>query len=117
MNSIDVKVYAGHNVNGSGCAGCCAGCAATSDNIELEYGRMVESLQKTCQEAGQAITFSFIDTTDKDLAAFPEIEKVIMHGYSFPVTVINDTPYLAGAIDRQAVAEIINDISRGVEDI
>ena len=21
MNSIDVKVYAGHNVNGSGCAG------------------------------------------------------------------------------------------------
>jgi hypothetical protein len=37
-----------------------------------------------------------------------------MNGYSFPITVINETPYLAGALDYMAVSEIIDDLRQSV---
>jgi disulfide oxidoreductase YuzD len=60
---------------------------------------------------GGELSFSYIDTeADNSLSTYPAIEQVIMNGYTFPVTVINDTPYLAGALDYIAVTEIINDL-------
>jgi len=108
VEKIEVKVYGGKNLNGGGCGGCCIGCGATNQNVEEEYSRMVDYLSKEF-EKGQ-VNFSYIDTEGHELSEYPLIEKVIMNGYSFPVTVINDTPYLAGAIDAQAVSEIIQDI-------
>lgn len=108
MEKIEVKIFGGKNLNGGGCGCACAGCGATSQNVEEEYGRMVDYLSKDFDDS--QVNFSYIDTEGHELSEYPVIEKVIMNGYSFPVTVINDTPYLAGAIDAQAISEIIQDI-------
>jgi disulfide oxidoreductase YuzD len=108
MKKIEVVVYGGKNINGGGCGCGCAGCGATTENVALEYQRMVDIVSKKFNP--DEVEFKFTDTTEKDLAEFPIIERVIMNGYSFPVTVINDTPYLAGAIDSQAIEEIVADL-------
>ena len=108
MDKIEVQVYAGKNVNGGGCGCSCAGCGATNENVAEEYQHMVDILKGKYKE--DEISFSFVNTEDQSLVDFPAIERVIMNGYSFPITVINETPYLAGALDAQAVTEIIDDL-------
>jgi disulfide oxidoreductase YuzD len=109
MGKFDIAVYAGKNVNGGGCGCGCMGCGATSENVQDEYQHMVDMLQR--QFADSELSFTYIDTEKNDsLSVYPTIEQVIMNGYSFPVTVINETPYLAGALDYMAVTDIINDL-------
>ncbi len=57
----------------------------------------------------QLLDFQYIDTGDK-LTEFPEIQRVISAGYPFPLTVVNGTPRLAGAISTESVTEIIEDL-------
>ncbi len=109
MAKINITVYGGTNVGmGAGCSCGCAGCGGVK-NVEAEFDKMVSLL--TPKYAEGEIAFQFVNTEGKSLSDYPEIEKVIMNGYSFPITVINDTPYLAGAVDPDAVEEIIIEIN------
>ena len=108
MDKIEVQVFAGINANGGGCGCSCMGCGATNENVEMEYQNMIALLKNRYNE--DDINYSFINTENQNLADYPAIERVIMNGYSFPIIVINDTPYLAGALDFQAVAEIIDEM-------
>lgn len=56
------------------------------------------------------IKLEFIDTGGVNLSAYPEIEKIIRAGYSFPITAINGSPYLAGALSLESVVEIITEL-------
>ncbi|PKM78092.1 MAG: hypothetical protein CVU90_03445 [Firmicutes bacterium HGW-Firmicutes-15] len=58
----------------------------------------------------EALSLAFLDTGGVNLTAYPELEKVIRAGYSFPVTVINGTPRLAGSISTDAIIEIIKEL-------
>jgi len=111
MADINVVVFGGTNVGmGAGCSCGCAGCGGVQ-NVEAEFDRMVANMREKYGET--EVSFAFINTEGKSLSDFPEIEKVIMNGYSFPITVINETPYLAGAVDGDAVEEIIQEIQGG----
>lgn len=108
MAEIDVVVYGGTNLSGAG-AGCSCGCAHCGgvQNVEAEFKKMVEFLGI---RYGESVSFKFINTDDGSISDYPEIEKVIMNGYAFPITEINNTPYLAGAVDPDAIMEIIAEI-------
>lgn len=51
----------------------------------------------------------YIDTAERDISEFPEVQDVIRRGYSFPLTSINGTLRLAGVIAPDAVMEILDD--------
>ena len=112
MGKIDVVVYGGVNIGmGSGCSCGCANCGGVK-NVEAEYDHMVAMMRQ--KYAPEEVSFAFINTEGKSLSVYPDVEKVIMNGYSFPITVINDTPYLAGAVDGDAIEEIIGEINGSV---
>ena len=111
MAKIEVVVFGGTNIGlGAGCSCGCAGCGGVQ-NVEAEFQSMAARLRAKYEP--EEVSFSFINTEGKSLSEYPDIEKVIMNGYSFPITVINDTPYLAGAVDGDAVEEIIAEINGG----
>ncbi len=111
MAKFDVVVFGGTNVGmGAGCSCGCAGCGGVQ-NVEAEFDRMVANMRERYNE--EEVAFSFVNTEGKPLGDFPTIEEVIMKGYAFPITVINGTPYLAGAIDKEAVEEILAEINGG----
>lgn len=55
------------------------------------------------------IECNYIDTSDTDLAMFPEVQDVVRRGYSFPLTSINGNLRLAGVIAPDAIMEILDD--------
>lgn len=59
------------------------------------------------------MSIEFVDTDGAKLSSYPEVEKVIRAGYSFPVTVINGSPRLAGSISVESVIEIITELQKG----
>jgi len=107
MSMINIEVYGGINDNGGGCGCGCATC--TPEDAKAEY----EAMKKDLLDKYDAETLSliFIDTDGANLAAYPEVEKVIHAGYSFPVTVINGAPRLAGAISTDFIIEIITELT------
>jgi len=58
----------------------------------------------------ERLSIEFIDTGGIKLSSYPEVEKVIRAGYSFPVTVVNGSPRLAGSISLESVIEIITEL-------
>lgn len=106
MNMIRIKVYGGINTGGGGCSCGCTTC--TPADAKAEYEQMKKAL---LQKYGEGmLSLEFIDTGGVNMAAYPEIEKVIRSGYSFPITAVNDIPRLAGAISEKAIIEIITEI-------
>jgi len=60
----------------------------------------------------EMLSIEFIDTSGVKLSSYPVVEKVIRAGYSFPITVINDSPRFAGSISTDSVIEIITEIQK-----
>ncbi|PKM75749.1 MAG: hypothetical protein CVU90_16050 [Firmicutes bacterium HGW-Firmicutes-15] len=106
MDVIKIEVYGGINIGGGGCSCGCSGC--TPADAKAEY----EVMKKTMLEkfGDEALSLTFIDTGGVDLARFPEVEKVIRSGYTFPVTLVNGSPRLAGAISTDSITEIITEL-------
>ena len=103
METISIKVYSGFNLGECRC-----GCTAlTPAQIKIEYQNVKQELLKKYGE--HSITFDFIDTGGVNLSACPEVEKVIRAGYSFPVTVINGSPCLAGVISAYSIIAFIGE--------
>ncbi|MDD3269573.1 MAG: hypothetical protein PHX14_09645 [Syntrophomonadaceae bacterium] len=106
MNVIKIEVYGGINAGGGGCSCGCSSC--TPADAKAEYEAMKKTLLD--QYGEEKLSLEFIDTGDVKLADYPEVEKVIQAGYSFPITVVNGSPRLAGAISPDSVVEIITDL-------
>lgn len=106
MDVIKIEVYGGINTQGGGCSCGCSGCTPADAQAEYEVMKKV-LLEKFGEEA---LSFEFIETGGVDLARFPEVEKVIRAGYSFPITLINESPRLAGAISIDSMTEIIKEL-------
>jgi hypothetical protein len=58
----------------------------------------------------ETLSIEFIDTGGVKLGSYPEVEKIIRAGYSFPITVIDGSPRLAGSISVDSVIEIITEL-------
>ncbi|MGR6835341.1 hypothetical protein [Syntrophomonas erecta] len=58
----------------------------------------------------EQVTIRFIDTVGTDISRYPLVDKTIRQGYSFPITVINDIPRLAGEVSSQAIINMIADL-------
>lgn len=106
MDIIKIQVYGGINASGGGCGCGCTTC--TPADAKAEYEEMKKALlEKYGQET---LSLELIDTGGVKLGSYPEVEKVIRAGYSFPITVVNDTPRLAGSISLDSVVEIITEL-------
>lgn len=105
METIKIEVYGGINAGGGGCSCGCTSC--TPADSRAEYEVMKKVLMEHFSEG--VVSLEFIDT-GSDPGTYPEIEKVIRAGYSFPVTCINGTPRLAGGIPADTLIEIINEL-------
>ncbi len=103
MNVIKIEVYGGVNVMGGGCSCGCSGC--TPADAKAEYEVMKKALLDKFGE--DPLSLEFIDTGGVDMGRFPEVEKVIRAGYSFPITLINGAPRLAGGISLDSISKII----------
>jgi disulfide oxidoreductase YuzD len=103
MGTIKIEVYGGINAGGGGCSCGCTSC--TSVDAKAEYEAMKNVLVDQFGE--ETLSFEYIDTGSDNLANFPEIEKVINAGYSFPITVVNGNPRLAGGIPMDSIIQII----------
>lgn len=106
MDIIKIEVYGGINAGGGGCSCGCTAC--TPADAKAEYEEMKKILLNKYGE--EILSLEFIDTGGVKLSAYPEVEKVIRAGYSFPVTVVNGKPRLAGAISLDSVVEIITEL-------
>lgn len=110
MRKILVEVYAGIN-GGGGCCSCSGGCGI--EEVKIEYENMAQAVK---EKYGDDVEVNFIDTTGRDLGEFKVLEKVIKMGYSFPFTVINGQPRLAGKVSTEAVLELVEKIKSGSDD-
>ena len=106
MDIIKIEVYGGINVSGGGCSCGCTTC--TPADAKAEYEEMKKILSNKYD--GETISLEFIDTGGVKLGSYPEVEKVIRAGYSFPITVVNGTPRLAGSISADSIMEVISEI-------
>lgn len=104
METIKIEVYGGINAGGGGCSCGCTGCTPADTKAEFE-GMKKEVLDHFAEGI---LSLEFIDTDETNLGTYPEVEKVIQAGYSFPITCINGTPRLAGGIPADTIIEIIN---------
>lgn len=106
MDKIKIEVYGGIYTGGGGCSCGCSSCTPT--DAKAEYEEMEKALLKKYGE--ETLSLKFIDTGGVNLSAYPNVEKVIRGGYSFPITVVNGSPRLAGAISLESIVEIITDL-------
>jgi len=106
MENIKIEVYGGINSGGGGCSCGCTGC--TPADAKAEYEVMKKELVDRFGET--ALSLEFIDTGGVNLAAYPEVERVIQAGYSFPITVINGSPRLAGGMPVDSIIQIVTDL-------
>ncbi|SHH26126.1 hypothetical protein SAMN02745221_02042 [Thermosyntropha lipolytica DSM 11003] len=107
MSKILVEVYAGVNAGG-GCCACSGGCGI--EEVKMEYEHMAKAVK---EKYGDEVEVNFIDTTGKEPGEFAVLEKVIKMGYSFPFTVINGQPRLAGKVSTESVLELLEEIKAG----
>lgn len=103
MDVVKIEVYGGTNTGGGGCSCGCTNC--TPADAKAEFETMKKMLFNKYGE--ETLNLEFIDTADARLADYPEVEKVIQAGYPFPITVINGSPRLAGAISPDSIDQII----------
>lgn len=111
MENVKIEVYGGINSGGGGCACGCSGC--TPSDAKAEYEAMKQEVLDKFGNTG--LSLEFIDTDNTDLTVFPEVEKVIKAGYSFPITVINGNPKFAGGISAESVIGIVMEIQGKVQ--
>lgn len=106
MDTIKIEVYGGINLGGGGCGCGCSTCTPVDAKAEFEIVKK-NLLEKYTPEQ---LNINYIDTGGINLSAYPAVEKVIRAGYSFPITVINGTPCLAGVISLDSITEIISEM-------
>ena len=106
MDTIKIIVYSGISLGGCGCGS--ASC--TPADTKTEYENVKRELLEKYGE--QQINIELIDTGGVKLSDYPEVEKVIRAGYSFPITVINGSPYLAGAISADSIIDVISELQK-----
>jgi len=106
MEIIKIQVYGGINTGGGGCSCGCTSC--TPADAKAEYEAMKKELVDRFGETD--LSLEFIDTGGVNLSAFPEVEKVIRAGYSFPITLVNGNPRLAGGISAESIIQIVTDL-------
>ncbi|MEA4924664.1 MAG: hypothetical protein VB084_05065 [Syntrophomonadaceae bacterium] len=106
MANITIEIYGGINTGGGGCACGCSGC--TPFDAKAEYEAVKKEVLARFGDAG--LRLEFIDTDNVDLAAFPEVEKVVKSGYPFPITVVNGNPKLAGGISAESIIGIVTEL-------
>ncbi|MDD3365180.1 MAG: hypothetical protein PHZ03_09385 [Syntrophomonas sp.] len=106
MDIIKIDVYGGINTGGGGCSCGCSSCSPA--DAKAEYAEVEKALLDKYGE--ETLSLKFIDTGGVNLSAYPEVEKVIRAGYSFPITVVNGSPRLAGAISAESLIEIITEL-------
>lgn len=109
MDKIKIEVYGGTNSGGGGCSCGCTSCTPADAKAEYEEAK-TQLLQKYGEDS---LSLEYIDTDGGQLAQYPEVEKVVRAGYSFPITVINGSPRLAGAVAFDPIVEIVTEIQAG----
>jgi disulfide oxidoreductase YuzD len=106
LDNIKIVVYGGTNTGGGGCGCGCTTC--TPADAKAEYEIMHKELLS--KYGPEMLSIEFIDTSGVKLSSYPEVEKIIRAGYSFPITVIDGSPRLAGSISVDSVIEIITEL-------
>ncbi|MGE5415769.1 MAG: hypothetical protein ACM3UZ_03240 [Acidobacteriota bacterium] len=61
----------------------------------------------------QEIDIIYIDTAEKGLADYPDVQQIIGRGYGFPVISFNGLPRLAGAINYEDVKSLVDEYLKG----
>jgi disulfide oxidoreductase YuzD len=103
MEKVKIEVYGGINADGGGCSCGCTSCAPA--DAKAEYEAMKEVLLERFGE--ETLSLEYIDTGGVNLAEFPEVEKVVLAGYPFPITFVNGNPRWAGGITIDSITEIV----------
>ncbi len=106
MDIVKIEVYGGTNAGGGGCSCGCTSC--TPADAKAEFEAMKKVLVNKYGE--DSLNLEFIDTANAKLEAYPEVEKVVRAGYPFPITVINGSARLAGAISPDSIDQIITEL-------
>jgi len=106
MDTIKIEVYGGINLGGGGCGCGCSTC--TPVDAKAEYEIVKKNLLD--KYGPERLSLQYIDTGGINLSAYPEVEKVIRAGYSFPITVANGAPRLAGNISEESIIKIIPEL-------
>ncbi len=105
MEKILVEVFNGKTDTGS-CASCAGGCGVI--DAEGQYNDMKASV--SAKYGDEKVSCSYIDTRDSGFDGYPQIVNIVRMGYTFPITVINGKPRLAGAVPAEAVESIIDEL-------
>lgn len=105
MDKILVEVYNGKTDAGA-CSSCAGGCGVI--DAEGQFNDMKTALG--AKYGDEQVEFKYIDTRDTGFGDYPQIVSVVRMGYSFPITVVNGKPRLAGAVPADAVEGIIEEI-------
>ncbi|MBC7075838.1 MAG: DUF1462 family protein [Syntrophomonadaceae bacterium] len=108
MGRILIEVFDG--INMGGCA-CSCGNECSLADVKGEYEALVKAIQEEYSE--EVVETRYIDTTREGLAKYPVVARLTTTGYSFPITVINGKPRLAGNVHIASIFEIINEIISG----
>lgn len=108
MEKIMVEVF-----NGKTDAGVCSSCAGGCGVIDAEgqFNDMKASV--SAKYGDDKVECTYVDTRETGFNDYPQIMNVVRMGYSFPITVINGKPRLAGAVPAEAVESIIDEIMAG----
>lgn len=109
MDKIKIEVYGGTNLGGGGCSCGCTSCTPADAKAEYDEAR-THLLHKYGEDS---LSLEYIDTDGGQLSQYPDVEKVVRAGYSFPITVINGAPRLAGAVASDAIIEIVTEMQAG----
>lgn len=106
MANIKIEVYGGTNAEGGGCSCGCTGC--TPADAKAEFEAMKKMLVEQFGE--EALSVEYIDTQEVKLSSYPQVEKVVLAGYTFPITFANGNPKWAGGMPIDSIAQIITEL-------
>lgn len=105
---IVVEILNGTNKYSPTCAGCSAGscCGVNSDHevAAAELGK------KMAEIYGDQVQVKYVNVDEVGIDEYPGVEKALMAGYNFPVTVIDKKPRLAGGVSVEQVKQIIREM-------
>jgi disulfide oxidoreductase YuzD len=108
MSKVLVEVFNGINMGG-GCCSCGGDCSAA--DVKASYESLVNAIREKYSE--EVVAARYIDTTREGFAKYPEVQRIATMGYSYPITVIDGQPRLAGSVHNDSVLEIIEQIISG----
>ncbi|MDD3893900.1 MAG: hypothetical protein PHU36_02630 [Syntrophomonadaceae bacterium] len=105
MEKVIVEIFAGVNEFRGGCAGCAGGCAPVDTKQQYEDARKYLG-----EKYADLVEVKYVDTSEQNIADYPEVAQIIKRGYEFPITFVNGEARLASRVPVEALAEIIEEL-------